>query len=70
VTLKLTPAPAAALGVIDRKPPRQTRKTAGGLYHSRCCHCPETFTTQVGETRHVESTGHTRYDTLTETETS
>lgn len=64
MTIRLTPEQAAALGLVDRKPPRGTRKTLPGPYRSRCCHCPATFDTQKAEDRHLADTGHTRYSTL------
>lgn len=69
MTLHLTPEQAVALGLIDRKPPRGTRKTMKGAYHSRCCHCPDEFTTEAAETRHLNETGHTRFNTIPELET-
>lgn len=62
---EMTLAEAKAEGLLDGKPKprRATQKHAprnGSL--SRCCHCPETFTTEASERRHNEQTGHSRFE--------
>jgi uncharacterized C2H2 Zn-finger protein len=60
-------AEAKAEGLLDGKPKlkRTTRQTAprNGA-PSRCTACGTVFTTDASETRHVEETGHARYETV------
>lgn len=64
MTLHLTAEQAAALGLVDRKPGRQTRKAMKLPHWSRCVACDTVFTTTVSEDRHVKETGHARYESL------
>ena len=63
MTVVLTAAQAAKLGLdVPAAPKRTTRKTAPGPYATRCHDCGETFTTRVGEDRHLDATHHPRYE--------
>jgi hypothetical protein len=72
----LTPAEARKLGLggVTGQPSgspaagptkRKQRRTAGGLYHTRCCFdgCDATFDTIVAEDKHLAfNPTHTRYE--------
>ena len=60
MAVHLTAAETRALFGLGA-PKRTTRRTARGPYASECYDCGEAFTTQAAETRHVNATGHARY---------
>jgi hypothetical protein len=74
--VQLSPAQASALGVLPssgvvgvgagRKAVRTVRRGGGRSepYHTRCHTCATDFTTRAGETRHLDTTGHCRYELI------
>ena len=63
MTVRITPAQARALGVdTPNSRRRSTRRTASGPYRTRCTTCGDVFVSEAAETRHLDDTGHGRYE--------
>lgn len=63
----MSPAQAAKLGVtVPKAKHRSTRHVAPGPYATACHDCHELFFTMASETRHMEATGHARYELVLE----
>lgn len=64
----LTEAEARALGLpVPQRRRRPTRSSGGRRSaRSRCVACGEEFTSDTAETRHVETAGHHRFESVLE----
>jgi len=63
----MSPAQAAKLGLdVPQGKHRTTRKVAPGPYATACHECHELFFSMASETRHMEATGHARYELVLE----
>jgi len=58
----MTAAEARRLGVDVPAGRVRPRKVAHGRYHTRCHDCGEHFLTIASEDRHLDATGHHRYE--------
>lgn len=62
---RLTPAEARRLGIdTPRSTSSRSRRTARGTYHTRCHDCGERFLTVASEGRHLDDTGHHRFEVV------
>lgn len=67
--VNMTAAEALALGATpasESKRHRTTRRVASGPYATACHTCHELFFSMAAETRHLNETGHSRYELVLE----